>query len=204
VIKIRNVKLEDIYSFQEWEKKRDEYFTDFLSLKKNRRIDVGEKFTFVFENTETTYFQVQELVRVERTNNQEEIQEMLDIYNQYVPKGLELSTTFFINLEEKSLKNVEHMKKEFEKLKGIANAARIWVGEEKIEGYSEEGRENEEQISAVQYVRFSFSPDLAEKFIDESVEVLIGFEHPNWYDRNVIREGIRRSLIEDLKKAEEQ
>jgi hypothetical protein len=203
VIRIRIVKLEDILSYRDYEKKRSSIFEDFLPRKKNRRIDVGGKFTFVFENTETTYFQVQELVRVERTKNDEEIQEMLDIYNQYVPKGLELSSTFFINLEEKSLKSVEHMKKEFEKLKGIANSARIWVGNEKIEGVSEEGRESEEQISAVQYVRFPFTPELASKFMDESVDVLIGFEHPNWFDRNVIRDEMRKSLMDDLKRAEE-
>jgi hypothetical protein len=203
-MKIKIVKIEDILPFEEYEKNRENYFNDFLTRKKDRRIDVGGKFTFVFENTETTYFQVQELVRVERTKNNEEIQEMLDIYNQYVPKGLELSSTFLINLEEKSLKSVEHMKKEFEKLKGIANSARIWIGNIKIEGISEEGRETDKQISAVQYIRFPFTPELASKFMDESVEVLIGFEHPNWFDRNVIREGIRKSLIEDLKKAEEE
>ncbi|MHA1989975.1 MAG: DUF3501 family protein [Candidatus Hodarchaeales archaeon] len=204
MIKIKIVKLEEILPYEEYEKRRNSIFDNFLPRKKNRRIDVGGKFTFVFENTETTYFQVQELVRVERTKKDEEIQEMLDIYNQYVPNGLELSSTFFINLEEKSLKSVEHMKKEFEKLKGIANSARIWIGNEKIEGISEEGRESDEQISAVQYVRFPFTPELVSKFMDESIEVLIGFEHPNWFDRNVIREGIRKSLIEDLKEAEEE
>ncbi|OLS22874.1 MAG: hypothetical protein HeimC3_28170 [Candidatus Heimdallarchaeota archaeon LC_3] len=197
------VTVKDILFHEEYEKIRENYMSEFLPKKKFRRIDVGGKFTFVFENFETTKFQIQELVRVERPKTIEEIQEMCDIYNLYVPKGLELSTTFFINLEEKSLKKVEHMKKEFEKLKGIGNSARIWIGSEKIEGYSEEGRENEEQISAVQYVRFSFTTELADKFMDESVDVLIGFEHPNWYDRNAIRGEMRKSLINDLKKADQ-
>jgi len=53
-----------------------------LAMKKRRRVHVGPKLTFLFENADTVRYQVQEMMRVERMVKESAIQHELDTYNE--------------------------------------------------------------------------------------------------------------------------
>ena len=61
---MRKLTNHDIKDLREYERERDEFRTEIISMKKRRRIPVGDILTMVFENTATMRFQIQEMARV--------------------------------------------------------------------------------------------------------------------------------------------
>ena len=64
-----------------------------MDTKARRRVHVGEHLTFLFENTETIRYQVQEMMRAERIVKEEDIRHELDTYNELLGAPGELSCT---------------------------------------------------------------------------------------------------------------
>jgi hypothetical protein len=62
----------------------------------------------------------------------------------------------------------------------------------------EAGRSKEDNLSAVQYVRFSLPPEAREAFRDERQPVCIVIDHPNYQAATELRSEVRRSLAAEL------
>src|SRR5262245_30332697 len=90
----------EILDIARYEKARDEIRRRVIELKKNRRLQVGPMVTFVFENHDTVFFQIQEMMRAERIVNDDAIQHEIDTYNQLLPDENELAATMLIELPD--------------------------------------------------------------------------------------------------------
>ena len=66
---------QDLLSAAQYEENRADIRQRIITLKKRRRISVGELVTLVFENRETLLFQIQEMIRIERIFDPGKIQE---------------------------------------------------------------------------------------------------------------------------------
>ena len=60
---MRPVRREELLDLVAYEKTRDAYLARTIDYKRARRVHVGDKLTFIFENRETVRFQVQEMLR---------------------------------------------------------------------------------------------------------------------------------------------
>ena len=78
---------------------RAERRTRIAELKKNRRIEVGPFATFYFENYDTMWLQVQEMLRIEK-GGAEQIAGELEAYNPLIPQGDELIATLMLEIED--------------------------------------------------------------------------------------------------------
>ncbi|TLY20192.1 MAG: DUF3501 family protein, partial [Nitrospirae bacterium] len=58
--------LKDVLPLEDYERERETFRQRIINLKQWRRISVGDRITLVFENRDTTLFQIQEMVRAER------------------------------------------------------------------------------------------------------------------------------------------
>ena len=65
-LNMKRVQREDILDFMTYEDTRDGVRKEQSSIKKDRRIHLGDHLTFLFENTDTIKYQIQEMVRTER------------------------------------------------------------------------------------------------------------------------------------------
>ena len=65
----------DILNVYEYEKVREARRRELIGLKAERRVQVGRYLSFVFENRETVWFQIQEMVRAERIVDDGKVQE---------------------------------------------------------------------------------------------------------------------------------
>ena len=63
---MKRLETSEILNLVEYERVRETRRREIIELKKPRRVSVGRYLTFVFENRETVWFQVQEMVRAER------------------------------------------------------------------------------------------------------------------------------------------
>ena len=79
---MRPVKREEILDYITYTEKRSELQTSVLKQKEPRRIHLGESLTFLFENTDTVRYQIQEMMKAEQIVKEEAIQHEINTYNE--------------------------------------------------------------------------------------------------------------------------
>jgi hypothetical protein len=191
----RKITRSDILAPEDYAKSRREYRRRVAEIKTDRRVEIGPFATFYFENYETMWHQIHEMLHIER-GGEPQIADELDAYNPLIPQGDELIATVMFEIDDPGRRtNV------LARLGGIENRAFVAIGTERIAGVPDPTRENtsaEGKASAVQFVRFPFTPAQTALFRAPGSQVLIGFDHPNYGHIAVMPEAVRAALARDL------
>lgn len=192
---MNKVNLSELLDIAQYEKARDEFRRRIIELKKNRRLPVGPMVTFVFENHDTVWFQIQEMMRAERIVNDDAIQHEIDTYNQLLPEENELAATMLIELP-----HAGRIREEITKFHGVntGEATYIQVGDERAHGVFDAGQSDDSRISAVQYVRFRFSDAQREAFATGAKKTRLVINHPNYQHDTLIEGAVREELAKDF------
>ena len=160
----------DLISIEEYDRRRESFRSNIITLKQRRRISVGPLITLVFENRDTLRFQIQEMIRAERIVEPEKIQEELDVYNALLPDSHELSATLLIEITDEA-----DIKEKLDQFMGLdhGNKVAITAGGEAVFGEFEGGRSHETKISAVHFVRFRPTALMKHAFADLTQPVVL-------------------------------
>src|SRR5580692_2102126 len=89
----------DIIPAAEYAATRRQRRQTITELKKRRRIEVGPFATFSFENYETMWQQVHEMLFVEK-GGEAQIEDELAAYNPMIPQGNELIVTVMLEIDD--------------------------------------------------------------------------------------------------------
>ena len=185
----------ELLNLYDYEKVREARRRAVIALKAERRVAVGRHLSFVFENRETVWFQIQEMIRAERLVDDAKIADEVAVYNTLLPRPGELAATMFIEIEE-----AERIKPVLDALLGIdtRDYVRLQVGSDVSVGCFEVGHSDEElgKLSAVHFVRFALPETARRRFASSEVALVV--EHPNERARTVLGDATRRRLAEDL------
>jgi len=191
---MQKVTLDEIVGVERYERIRPEFRRRIIELKKNRRVTVGDRITFVFENHDTVLLQIQEMMRTERIIDLDKIRFEVDTFNELIPAEGGLSATMLIEITQ-----AEQIRPELVRLIGIDKAVALQIGSRyRVPAEFEPGRSKEDNLSAVQYVRFPLSPEARAAFRDERQEAVLAIDHPNYQARTVLPPAVRRSLAADV------
>ena len=186
---------DDLLSAAEYPKRRAEMRTAISALKKNRRIEVGPIATFFFENYDTIRHQIQEMLHIEK-GGAPQLADEIEAYEPLIPQGNELVATVMFEVDDDIRRRVLLFK-----IGGIENHAFVKIGDQLVRGTPDPHRENtspEGKASSVQFFHFRMNEAQAAAFAKPEVQVLIGFDHPNYGHIAVVPEPIRAALAEDL------
>jgi len=138
------------------------------------------------------------MVWVEGIALPEKIQHEIDTYNELMPADRELSATLFIEITESS-----EIRAELDRLIGVDEHVSLIVGEGQeaieIRARFDPKQMEEDRISAVQYIKFSFSEDALRLFCDPSQLARARVSHPNYRREAEIPPTTRDSLIQTLR-----
>ncbi|HEV2189496.1 MAG TPA: DUF3501 family protein [Stellaceae bacterium] len=185
----------DILPAAEYAATRRERRQAITELKKRRRLEVGPFATFFFENYETMWQQVHEMLHVEK-GGEAQIADELEAYNPMIPQGSELVATIMLEIDDPARRaNV------LARLGGIENHVFLEVAGERIPGVPDPTRENtspDGKASSVQFVWFRFSPGQVRHFKAMGARIIAGFDHPNYSHMAVMPEPVRAALSQDL------
>ena len=185
-----------LLSLEAYAKERAEFRAKVIAHKKNRTVHLGGHVTLIFEDELTIRYQIQEMLRIERTFEEAGIQEELDVYNPLIPDGDNLKATMMIEYPD-----VAERARMLAKLKGVEN--RVWLqaeGCERIFAIADEDlpRENEEKTAAVHFLRFQLD-DETRKSLKYGVSLSMGVDHPVYTrSQEPIGPQVRASLVGDL------
>lgn len=193
---MRKVTREDVKDLVAYEKVREEYRKRIIELKKRRRVELGDRVSLVFENTETALSQVQEMVRTERIVEPAAIDFEIGVYNAMIPAPGSLSATLFIEITQEA-----DIRKELDRFIGLEQPGFLFFALErtgKVNAVFEVGHSTADRISAVQYVSFPFRPDQIEEFRGGAGDVTLVLQHPGYQARSALTSEIRSELARDF------
>ncbi|MBT8139237.1 MAG: DUF3501 family protein [Gammaproteobacteria bacterium] len=187
---------DSLLSLEEYAKRRPDLRRAAIEKKNIRKIFVGENVMLQFEDEETIRYQIQEMLRVEKTFEQEGIREELEAYNPLIPDGHNWKATMMIEFTD-----VDERQKKLVELKGIERKTYMQVGDlERVYAIADEDmpRENEEKTSAVHFMRFELSHDMI-KAVKAGEPVAAGVDHPAYTIHvDEINPQTQASLTQDL------
>ena len=185
----------DIIPMADYAKTRGERRKAVTEIKKNRRIAVGPFATFYFENFDTMWHQIHEMLFIEK-GGEAQIEDELSAYNPLIPKGRELIATVMIEIPDEARRRAA-----LAKLGGIENTMAITVGDARIAGVPEEDVDRTSasgKASSVQFVHFPFSAEEVEAFKTPGTRVTVAIEHPEYSHIAVMPEAARAALAGDF------
>jgi uncharacterized protein DUF3501 len=191
----RQITRADILDPAQYAKERREFKQRIAELKRDRRVEVGPFVTFYFENYDTMWHQIHEMLHIER-GGEAQIADELEAYNPLIPQGSELIATAMIEIED-----AMRRARVLATLGGIENHMFISVGGERIAGIPDPTRENtspDGKASSVQFVRFPFTAAQVAKFRSANAPVLVGIDHPDYGHIAVMPERVRNALAGDF------
>ena len=191
---MRKLSIDDIADMRAYERERDDLRRRIISLRKRRRVALGDLMSIAFENTETMRWQVQEMARVERMLRDEQIAHEVETYNRLIPDPGELSGTLFLELTDEAA-----LREWLANLVGVQHAVLFDLGDHgQVRGVpqDEERLTREETSAAVHFLRFRFTPDQVSAF--RSSPVSIGVDHPAYECRAVLSSEQHAELLSDL------
>ncbi|MGN6149577.1 MAG: DUF3501 family protein [Rhizomicrobium sp.] len=191
----RKITPADSLAYETYAAERAQFRKNIIPMKKNRRMEVGPFATFYFENYETMWMQVQEMLHIEK-GGAGQIEGELEAYNPLVPQGSELIATLMLEIENVDLRN-----RELFRLAGIEESIYIEMNQERIAATPTEYDDRttpDGKTSSVHWVRFTFTPAQIAKFKDASVTAVLGVAHPAYGHMAVIPPEVRTELARDF------
>ncbi len=187
---------DSLMSLEGYAKVRPEMRAEVMAHKKNRMVELGDHVTLIFEDETTMRYQIQEMLRAERTFEEAGIEDELDAYNPLVPDGSNWKATMMIQYSAPDAR-----KAALAKLKGIEE--RVWVqvaDQAKVFAIADEDmeRENEDKTSAVHFLRFELDATSAEAAKAGSA-IHMGIDHEAYQVEPIaLADNTRAALVLDL------
>ncbi|MGE4062380.1 MAG: DUF3501 family protein [Rhodospirillaceae bacterium] len=185
----------DIMPMSQYGKIRGEHRRKLVEVKRQRRHHIGPYVTLFFENYDTMWAQVQEMLYIERGGD-EQIEGELSAYNPLIPKGQELVATMMIEIEDeavrrRTLANLGHI----ETMVSLSFAGHTVTAapEDDMERTTPEGK-----TSSVHFLHFSFTPEQIAAFKAKGTQVTLGITHPRYGHLTILSEESRASLAADF------
>ena len=192
---MKKISMADILALADYERVRAILRPLFIHEKERRRLAVGSHLTFIFENTQTEWYQVEEMIRSEKMTDGAAIQHEIDTYNELIPGPGELLATLLIEYADAGEREAA-----LRRLVGLERHLWLAAGAKKIPASFDDRQMSTEKISAVQFVRFSLEgvngPQLLE--LARKGEAAIVADHPSLAARGEISGPLASSLAEDL------
>ena len=184
-----------ILPLEQYEKLRALLRPLFIAEKNRRRLAVGEHVSLLFENVQTVWYQVQEVVRSERIASEEGIEHELDTYNELLPGPNELAATMLIEFTQETQRD-ENLRK----LAGLEDHISLLIGERRQKARFDLRQVSTQRVSSVQFLRFPLGGIDAQTFAARAAEgrIVVEITHPQMAVRTPISGVLAAALAEDL------
>ena len=174
-----------VLDYQTYRERRDAERERQFEIKRRRRVHLGDVLTFLFENTDTVRYQIQEMMLAERIVKESAIRHEIDTYNGLLGGPGELGCSLLIEIDD--------ARERSEKLRRwLALPQRLYVRLEdstRIHATYDPSQVGEDRLSAVQYLKFATGG---------RVPVAVGCDLPELAGETLLTAEQRQALHEDL------
>jgi hypothetical protein len=182
---MRRVERAEIVDYATYEDGREAFRARVLEAKRPRRVHLGEHLTLLFENPLTVRYQIQEMMRIERTVREADVQHEIDTYNELLGGEGELGCTLLIEIDDAAERAVK-----LRNWYGVPEHLYLRVADgTRVRPRVDERQRDDERISSVHYLRFD---------VHGQVPVAAGCDLPALTLETPLDPAQRHALAEDL------
>lgn len=181
----KRVRRDEVMDNTAYAEQRPTFRKALLEQKSLRRVHLGKYLTFLFENHATMHYQVQEMLRIEGTTADADIQHEIDTYNEVLGGAGDLGCTLLIEIDDPLRRDI---------------MLRKWVGlprhlyalrpdGERVRARFDERQIGTDRLSAVQYLIFG---------VGKEAPLALGIDMPDLEFEVALSEETRQALQADL------
>lgn len=185
----------DLLSLEDFTKIRPQKRQETIEIKKHRRVSLGPEATLFFENYDTLWWQIQEMLYIEKGGDNQMEDELL-AYNPLMPQGHELVATFMIEIDDP-----QRRAQLLAQLGGIENHLFLRFAQHTIMAIPEDdpNRTTETgKTSAIHFVRWLFTKEQITDFSRPHQDIIVEVTHPQFIIKTLIPEEVRVALVGDF------
>ncbi|MEX1025689.1 MAG: DUF3501 family protein [Planctomycetota bacterium] len=130
---------------------REAFRRHVMEVKRVRRVHLGDHLTFLFENTDTMRYQVQEMLRIENRGTPEAVQHEVDTYNELIPAPGDLCCTLLIEIDDEAKR--DRLLREWKDL--VAHLYLDFEDGSSAKAQYDPRQVGDDRLSSVQYLSFA-------------------------------------------------
>jgi uncharacterized protein DUF3501 len=164
-----------------------------IDLKRTRRVQLGEHMSLVFENRDTVWFQIQEMLRTEQITSEAAIAHELETYNELIPEEFSLSGTLFVEYED-----IDERERMLTLLAGMEDKFALSVDGEQVKARNETRGTRSDRTTAVHYMKFPLGERLASLVRTLRAPISLTVAHPHYRASTPLSVATLKELAADL------
>lgn len=199
----RRITRDDILDNDAYLAVRAERRKEIVNLKRGRRLAVGPYAMVYFENYDTMWHQIQEMLLIEN-GGAEQIEGELQAYNPLIPQGADLRVTLMFEIEDPVRR-----KRLLSQWQGIEKTISLRLGcDISLDATTIDGEDPPGQMpggpspglrtASVHFLKFTFTPDQIAVFKRRDVPVSFCIDHPSYAHRAQLPPSMHRALMDDF------
>ena len=182
---MRKVQRSELMDYQTYGERRAQVQEKMFEVKRPRRVHLGEHLTFLFENHDTMWYQIQEMMRAEQLVKEDAIAHELETYNGLLGGDGVHACSLLIEIDDREVRA--------ERLRSwLPLPQHVYVelpDGKKVYAEFDRGQVGEDRLSAVQYLQFDTRG---------VVPIAIGCDFEQYRERVELTAEQRDALQEDL------
>lgn len=196
---MRPLTLDDLLPLQEFASRRRELFAALgRYLDRYRRVRIGPRLTLVFENRQTLWFRVHEILRVARLSAPARVQQELDVYNRLLPGRSHLQAALVPDAEDDG--DGSTAKTQIDSWSDLRGEQLVFhLGDKQLPAHLVTCRPEDHAIGAAHWLQFTVG-DLERRLLADSrfpARFEVGL--PSYHHQSLpLSEEVRQSLLDDL------
>jgi hypothetical protein len=181
---------DDLLTLEEFAGQRRQHFEAHLRyVDRYRRVRLGPRLSLVFENRQTLWFRVQEVLRVARLADPARVSEELAVYNRLLPGRGRLQAALLIDPSEQP--------DTWKALRG--DEVRLRMGGAAVPAELVTCRPEDCAVGAAHWVHFHLDDNARRRFADFRHPAHFEVVHPSYkHESGPLAEDVRQSLLDDL------
>ena len=188
--------VDDLLPLEEYATRRKEFFDAHRRyIDRYRRVRIGPKLTLIFENRQTLWYRVQEIIRIARLAAAREVQLELNLYNRLLPIRNLLQAALLIEIADPT-----QLGKELAPWRGITGDHLILqVGNHAVSSHLVTCRPEDRAIGTAHWVQFHLPPEARKSLANLTQRAFFRYESESYQQQSaLLSDDFRQSLLDDL------
>jgi hypothetical protein len=187
--------VDDLLPLEEFATRRREFFEAHgRYLDRYRRVRIGSCLTLLFENRQTLWFRVQDVLRIARLCEPELVQHELDLYNRLLPRHNRLQAALLLKVDETRL---HEELAAWQDLRG--DELHLHLGDSRYPADLLTCRPEDRCIGTAHWVQFVLDERGREQLDNFDLPAHFAVRRDNYqHDSAPLSDEVRQSLLDDL------
>ena len=196
-VAMNGLTMDDLLTLEEFAGRRREFFEAHgRYLDRYRRVRVGPRATLLFENRQTLWFHLQEVLRVARLSEPVRVRQELAVYNRLLPGRDRLQASLLIAIENEADLTAELAP--WQELRG--DNLRLHLGKLSLSANLYTCRPEDRCAGTAHWIQFFLDAAARQALADRSRPVAFAISLPTYrHESAPLTDEVRQSLLEDLR-----